>query len=68
VPAVVLRYFSVYGPRQCPDMGYHRFIAALLENQPITVYGDGHQMRGNIYIEDCVAATAAVLRAPAGEI
>ena len=34
---VVLRYFSVFGPRQRPDMGYHRFIAALLDNQPITV-------------------------------
>jgi nucleoside-diphosphate-sugar epimerase len=67
VQSVVLRYFSVYGPRQRPDMGYHRFIAALLDNQPITVYGDGQQMRGNTYIDDCVEATVAALRAPAGE-
>src|SRR5205814_2602102 len=40
LPLVVLRYFSVYGPRQRPDMGYHRFIAALLDGTPITVYGD----------------------------
>jgi nucleoside-diphosphate-sugar epimerase len=68
VPVVVLRYFSVYGPRQRPDMGYHRFIAGLLANQPITVYGDGQQMRGNTYIDDCVEATVAALRAPVGEI
>jgi nucleoside-diphosphate-sugar epimerase len=68
LPVVVLRYFSVYGPRQRPDMGYHRFIAALLDNQPITVYGDGQQMRGNTYIDDCVEATVAAVRAPVGEI
>jgi nucleoside-diphosphate-sugar epimerase len=67
VPVVVLRYFSVYGPRQRPDMGYHRFIAALLEDQPITVYGDGQQIRGNTYIDDCVEATLAATKAPIGE-
>jgi nucleoside-diphosphate-sugar epimerase len=39
---VVLRFFSVYGPRQRPDMAYHRFIHAILHGQPITVTGDGH--------------------------
>lgn len=68
LPTVVLRYFSVYGPRQRPDMGYHRFIAALLSQQPITIYGDGLQMRGNTYIDDCVEATIAAMRAPVGEI
>ncbi len=67
LPLVVLRYFSVYGPRQRPDMGYQRFIAALLEGKPITVYGDGLQVRGNTYIDDCVEATVAALRAPLGE-
>ncbi len=67
VPVVVLRYFSVYGPRQRPDMGYHRFIAALLEHQPTTVFGDGQQMRGNTYIDDCLDATVSALRAPIGE-
>ncbi len=67
LPVVVLRYFSVYGPRQRPDMGYHRFIAALLANEPITVFGDGQQVRGNTYIDDCVAATIAALDAPVGE-
>ncbi len=68
LPLIVLRYFSVYGPRQRPDMGYHRFIDALLRGEPVTVYGDGLQSRGNTYIEDCVAATAAVLGAPLGEV
>jgi nucleoside-diphosphate-sugar epimerase len=68
LPLVVLRYFSVYGPRQRPDMGYHRFINALLKGQPVTVYGDGLQMRGNTFVEDAVAATVAVLRAPLGEV
>jgi len=67
LPWVVLRYFSVYGPRQRPDMGYHRFIAALLQDKPITVYGDGNQVRGNTYVEDCVQATVAAAEARPGE-
>ena len=67
VGTVVLRYFSVYGPRQRPDMGYHRFIGALLDNQPITVYSDGQQVRGNTYIDDCIEATIAAQHAPLGE-
>ena len=67
LPLVVLRYFSVYGPRQRPDMGYHRFIAALLEGRPIPVFGDGQQMRGNTFVSDCVEATVAALAAPLGE-
>ncbi len=68
LPVVVLRYFSVYGPRQRPDMGYHRFIDALLNKQPIAIYGDGLQMRGNTYVDDCVDATVAAVGAPVGEI
>ncbi len=67
VPLVVLRYFSVYGPRQRPDMAYHKFVAALLRDEPITVFGDGQQVRGNTYIADCVAATVAAIAAPVGE-
>jgi nucleoside-diphosphate-sugar epimerase len=67
LPLVVLRYFSVYGPRQRPDMGYHKFVNALLHNEPITVFGDGQQVRGNTYINDCVAATMLASQAPAGE-
>ncbi|MGL4550724.1 MAG: NAD-dependent epimerase/dehydratase family protein [Gemmataceae bacterium] len=64
---VVLRFFSVYGPRQRPDMAYHRFIHALLHGQPITVTGDGHQVRGNTYVGDCVEAVIASLAAKPGE-
>jgi nucleoside-diphosphate-sugar epimerase len=67
LPLVILRYFSVYGPRQRPDMGYFRFIDAMLKNEPIVVFGDGHQVRGNTYINDCVTATIEALRAPVGE-
>ncbi|MGL4553450.1 MAG: NAD-dependent epimerase/dehydratase family protein, partial [Gemmataceae bacterium] len=67
LPLVVLRYFSVYGPRQRPDMGYHQFIRALLDGRPVTVNGDGHQTRTNTYVDDCVAATVAALAAPVGE-
>jgi nucleoside-diphosphate-sugar epimerase len=67
LPLVVLRYFSVYGPRQRPDMGYHKFIAAMLAGTPITVYGDGQQVRGNTYVTDCVEATVAAVQAIPGE-
>src|SRR5262249_10978301 len=67
LPLVVLRYFSVYGPRQRPDMGYLRFIRSLLCGEPVTVCGDGMQARGNTYIADCVAATVAAAEAPVGE-
>jgi nucleoside-diphosphate-sugar epimerase len=67
LPLVVLRYFSVYGPRQRPDMGYHRFIQAMLAGGPVTVNGDGLQSRGNTYVQDCVEATVFALDAPVGE-
>jgi len=67
VPLVILRYFSVYGPRQRPDMAYHLFIDALLRRQPIKIYGDGTQVRGNTYIDDCLTATLAASEAKPGE-
>jgi nucleoside-diphosphate-sugar epimerase len=68
LPIVVLRYFSVYGPRQRPDMGYYKFIRALQRNESVTVYGDGEQIRGNTYVTDCVAATEAAVDAIPGEV
>lgn len=59
VPAVSLRYFTVYGPRQRPDMGFHRFIRAALLGQPITLFGDGEQSRDFTFVADAVAATIA---------
>src|SRR5262249_19620638 len=67
-PVVTLRYFSVYGPRQRPDMGYYRFIRAMLQDKPVVVYGDGQQVRGNTYVADCVRATVAAVQASPGEI
>lgn len=69
VPTVVLRYFSVYGPRQRPEMGYHLFINSILKGEPIKLTGDGLQIRGNTFVADCVEATyRAALQAMPGEI
>ncbi len=59
VPTVSLRFFTVYGPKQRPDMGFHRFIRAALTGHPITLYGDGEQTRDFTYIDDIVAALLA---------
>ena len=69
VPAVALRYFTVYGPRQRPDMAFHRFLSALLADRPISLYGDGEQTRDFTFVEDAVTATgAAGERGPAGAV
>jgi nucleoside-diphosphate-sugar epimerase len=69
LPLTILRYFSIYGPRQRPDMAYRIFCERLLRGEAITVYGDGEQSRSNTYVADCVAATIAALdHEPAGEI
>jgi UDP-glucose 4-epimerase len=69
VPTVSLRYFTVYGPRQRPDMGFHRFLRAAILDQPITVYGDGEQTRDFTFVEDAVAATiAAATRGVPGRV
>lgn len=68
-PVVILRYFSLLGPRQRPDMGYHIFAEAMLDGRPITVYGEGEQSRSNTYIDDAVEATVLALElARPGEI
>jgi UDP-glucose 4-epimerase len=59
VPTVSLRYFTVYGPRQRPDMGFHRFFSALLEGRPVVQFGDGLQTRDFTFVADIVTATAA---------
>jgi UDP-glucose 4-epimerase len=58
VPAVSLRYFTVYGPRQRPDMGFHKFLKAARDGRPITVFGDGRQTRDFTFVADAVTATA----------
>ena len=59
LPTVSLRYFTVYGPRQRPDMAMNRFIAAALDDRPVPVYGDGEQVRDFTFVEDVVAANLA---------
>jgi len=59
VPTVSLRYFTVYGPRQRPDMAMNKFIAAALDGRAIPVYGDGQQVRDFTFVEDVVAANLA---------
>jgi nucleoside-diphosphate-sugar epimerase len=67
LPTVALRYFTVYGPRQRPDMGFHRFLRAYLCGGRIEVYGDGEQTRDFTYVSDAVAANrAAAERGVAG--
>jgi UDP-glucose 4-epimerase len=61
VPTASLRYFTVFGERQRPDMGFHRFIRAILTGQPITLYGDGEQSRDFTYVADIVAANLAAM-------
>src|SRR3954454_2167315 len=56
VPTVSLRYFTVYGPGQRPDMAFNRFIRATLAGEPITVYGTGEQVRDFTYVDDVVQA------------
>jgi UDP-glucose 4-epimerase len=56
VPTVSLRYFTVFGPRQRPDMAFHKFIRAGLTNSLISIYGDGSQERDFTYIDDAVEA------------
>lgn len=57
VDCVALRYFTVFGPRQRPDMGFHKFLRALLEDRPLDVYGDGSQSRDCTFVGDIVQAT-----------
>jgi UDP-glucose 4-epimerase len=59
VRTVALRYFTVYGPRQRPDMAFHRFLRAAVAGAPITLYGDGEQTRDFTFVADAVAATVA---------
>ena len=57
LPVTILRYFSVYGPRQRPDMAYNILIRNLFKDESFTMYGDGEQTRSNTFAADCVNAT-----------
>ena len=67
--AVVLRYFTIYGPRQRPDMALSRMIDCVVEGRAFELYGDGTQSRSFTYVDDAVAATiAAMERGVAGAV
>jgi nucleoside-diphosphate-sugar epimerase len=59
VPTVSLRYFTVYGPRQRPDMAIHGLIEAALSGDPFTLFGDGRQIRDFTYVDDVIEANLA---------
>lgn len=62
VPVVSLRYFTVYGPRQRPDMAFHKFIRSTLAGEPVDVYGNGTQTRDFTFVDDIVAANVLAAR------
>ena len=69
VPAVSLRYFTVYGPRQRPDMGFNRFFTAILDGKPLVQFGDGLQTRDFTFVADAAKATAdAAVRGVPGRV
>ncbi len=69
IPTVCLRYFTVYGPRQRPDMGFHKFISAILQGKEIEIYGGGEQTRDFTFIDDAVEANLqAFFEGKEGEI
>ena len=65
VPVTALRYFTVYGPRQRPDMAFHKFFKAAIVGKAIDIYGDGQQTRDYTFVEDIVAANLAAGEIPA---
>lgn len=66
VPGTILRYFTVYGPRQRPEMAVSSFLRAALRGSSVEIFGDGEQTRDMTYVGDAVEATVAALDAPGG--
>jgi UDP-glucose 4-epimerase len=62
-----LRYFTVYGPRQRPDMAFHRFCRSMLAGEPITVYGDGRQSRDFTFVSDAIEANVRAWKRAASQ-
>jgi len=69
IPVISLRYFTVYGPRQRPDMAFHKFIKAILHGENIEIYGDGEQTRDFTFISDAIEGNILAMRSDAvGEV
>ena len=64
VPVTALRYFTVYGPRQRPDMAFHKFFKAVIDDRAIPVFGDGQQTRDFTFVSDAIAANLAAATIP----
>ncbi len=69
VPAVSLRFFTVYGPGQRPDMAFHKFFKSIAEDKEISIFGDGNQTRDFTYVDDIIEANLACIgKGKPGEI
>lgn len=68
VPIICLRYFTVFGPRQRPDMAFNKFIKSMLTGESLTVYGDGEQSRDFTYVSDVVDANILAMQKDTKEI
>jgi len=69
LPTVSLRYFTVFGPRQRPDMAINKFVTTILNEKPITIYGDGTQTRDFTYVSDiCNANLCAAVKGTPGTV
>ncbi len=68
VPAVSLRFFTVYGPRQRPDMAFHIFLRALFEGRPLEIYGEGNQTRDFTFVSDIVDGIMLAMKGRDGAV
>ena len=69
IPTVSLRYFTVYGPKQRPDMAFTKFLYSIINDKKISIYGNGEQTRDFTYVDDIVSATInAATCNPVGKI
>jgi nucleoside-diphosphate-sugar epimerase len=68
VPTVSLRYFTVYGPRQRPDMAFHKLIRAMQQGESFPLFGDGEQTRDFTFVSDVVEANVRAVDAPARRV
>ena len=68
VPTVSLRFFTVYGPRQRPDMAFHIFLRALLEGRPLEIYGEGNQTRDFTFVSDIVEGIVLAMQGRDGAV
>lgn len=64
IPTTILRFFTVYGPRQRPEMAIHKFTRLITQGKPIPMYGDGNSARDYTYIDDCIDGIITAIKNP----